>query len=361
VLKNAERNTARQQELATKGFAAQAALDNAIRDGEVAHADIAVAKAQIASAEATIKQRKAALDQATIDLDRTDIRSPIEGTVISRTIDPGQTVAASLQAPELFKIAQDLSRVRIEAQVNEADVGAVAEGNAATFTVDAYPDRQFEGKVTQVRLASTELNGVVTYTVIIEAANAERKLFPGMTANVAIESARREDALRVVNDALRYKPRNAAASASGRERGQGGGADRSGRMLASLKTELGLTGEQEQAVKEALDKLGQERRESTQGTLAGPPLDQSAARQRMTARIEQALSPLLTEAQRPAYEKWKQGRETTRLVALWVLGADGEPERRMVRTGLSDDRFTEVLSGIEEGDKVVVRAREAKS
>ena len=110
------------------------------------------------------------MEQATVDLDRTEIRSPIDGTVISRTVDPGQTVAASLQAPELFKIAQDLSRIRIEAQVNEADVGAVAEGNPATFTVDAYPDKQFEGRVTQVRLSATELNSVVTYTVIVEAA-----------------------------------------------------------------------------------------------------------------------------------------------------------------------------------------------
>ncbi len=135
----AERSVDRQETLAKQGYSAQATLDAATRDSEVAAADITVAKALIESAKASISQRQAALDQARIDLERTDIRAPIEGTVISRTVDPGQTVAASLQAPELFKIAQDLSRIRIEAQVNEADVGAVAEGNAATFTVDAYP------------------------------------------------------------------------------------------------------------------------------------------------------------------------------------------------------------------------------
>src|SRR5690606_14888344 len=118
---------------------------------------------------------------------------------------------------ELFQIAQNLSRIRIEAQVNEADVGAVAEGNTATFTVDAYPERQFEGRVTQVRLAATELNSVVTYTVIIEAANEGRKLFPGMTANVMIVSATREGALRVSNDALRFRPRGDLAQAQPRE------------------------------------------------------------------------------------------------------------------------------------------------
>ena len=264
VEKLAERNVERQPSLAQKGFAAQSALDTATRDSEVAMADIAVSKAQIESAQATIKQRQAALDQAEIDLERAEIRSPIEGTVISRTVDPGQTVAASLQAPELFKIAQDLSRMRIEAQVNEADVGAVAEGNTATFTVDAYPDRQFEGQVTQVRLAATELNSVVTYTVIIEAENDGRKLFPGMTANVVIVSAKRDGVLRVANDAFRFKPRVGETGSIGGQGGQGGG-DRSQRMVERLKTELELTDAQEDAVKEALEKLGQEMRDDGGG------------------------------------------------------------------------------------------------
>jgi HlyD family secretion protein len=359
VLTAAERNVARQQTLAAKGFAAQSALDTATRDSDVAKADITVAKAQIQSAEATIQQRKAALDQAQIDLDRTDIRSPIEGTVISRTVDPGQTVAASLQAPELFKIAQDLSRIRIEAQVNEADVGSVAEGNAVTFTVDAYPDRQFEGRVTQVRLAATELNNVVTYTVIIEAGNEDRKLFPGMTANVAIESANVDGVLRVANDAFRFKPRTDSAAADGAG-GRGQGGDRGGRIIERLKSELQLTEAQEQALKDAMAKLGDETRDSGRGGSAS--FDPAPARQRTASRIEQTLSPLLTEAQRPLFEKWKKGRESVRSASLWVLGPSGNPERRFVRTGLIDDQFTEIVGGnLKEGETVIIRAREAKS
>jgi HlyD family secretion protein len=358
VVKLAGLNVERQQTLAAKGFSAQSALDAATRDVDVATADIAVAKAQIVSARATIKQRRAQLDQVQIDLDRAEIRSPIEGTVISRSIDPGQTVAASLQAPELFKIAQDLSRIRIEAQVNEADVGSVAEGNPVTFSVDAYPERRFTGRVTQVRLAATELNNVVTYTVIAEAANEDRKLFPGMTANVSIESAKREGVLRLSNDAFRYKPRNEAA---GGGEGGSGGADRSARMIERLKGELKLTNTQEAALKQAMAKLGAELRESGQGRLGAAPVDPSANRQRMASRIEQALAPLLTEEQRPLYEKWKKDREDVRSATLWVLGSSGIPERRFVRTGLADDRFTEIVGGLEEGDKVIVRAREAKS
>ena len=146
IERNANRLMQRQEALASKGIAATTTLDLATRDSDVAKAEIEVAKAQLENAKATIAQREAQLLQAQIDLDRTRIRSPIDGTVIGRTVDVGQIVAASLQAPELFKIAQDLRRIRIEAQVNEADVGAVAEGNAVEFTVDAYPSGAFRAR-----------------------------------------------------------------------------------------------------------------------------------------------------------------------------------------------------------------------
>lgn len=352
----AERNIERQKALQTKGFASTATLENAERDLAVANADIAVAEAQIASAKATIEQRKAALSQAQIDLDRSIIRAPISGTVISRTVDPGQTVAASLQAPELFKIAQDLRRIRIEAQVNEADVGEVAEGNAVTFSVDAYPDREFKGKVTQVRLAATELNNVVTYTVIIEAANDDRKLFPGMTANVQVEAARRDDVVRLPNDALRYKPKGEVAGRNGGGRGEGRGENRQagGRQVERLKEELKLTEAQEQTLRDGIAKLIAERRGNEQDSF-----DPSTMRQLMQARIEQVLTPVLTDAQRELFDKWKQGREGQRMGTVYTIGADGMPERRMVRIGISDDQFTEVAGGrLKEGDRVVLRAKE---
>lgn len=367
VLQAAETNVTRQQGLAEKRLSPQLTLETALRDRDVAKADIAVADAQLQSARATIEQRKAALEQAQIDLDRTEIRSPIEGTVISRTVDPGQTVAASLQAPELFKIAQDLSRIRLEAQVNEADVGAVAQGNAATFTVDAYPDRQFEGRVTQVRLAATELNSVVTYTVIIEAANEGRKLFPGMTANVMIVSATRDGALRVPNDALRFKPKMDVTAQGGERSDSRGAGARGGQMIERLKTEVSLSDEQVAAVRKVMEQLGNEMRagngQASFGGGGGPGQDaREGFRQKMTSRIEQVLLPQLNETQRIAFQRWKDGREAVKPANVWVLGKTGVPERRSVRIGVADDQFTEIVGGdLTEGEPLIVRAREVKS
>lgn len=358
VLQAAETNVLRQQGLAEKRLSPQLTFETALRDRDVAKADIDVANAQIASAKATIAQRKASLQQVTADLDRSEIRAPIEGTVISRTVDPGQTVAASLQAPELFKIAQDLSRIRIEAQVNEADVGAVAEGNSVSFLVDAYPERQFEGRVTQVRLAATELNNVVTYTVIIEAQNADRRLFPGMTASVMIEAARRDGVLRMSNDALRFKPKGEIANARGGRR-EGRGGDRTERQIERLKEELRLTAEQEKAIRDALHASAGDTPQAGSAGMGGD--ERRAMRQKMQAMIEKTLQPLMSDEQRPLFEKWKQGRQQARMVPVYVVGADRQPERRMVRAGIADDQFTEVLGGqLREGDQIITRAREVK-
>lgn len=361
-LRQAERAIERQRQLSDRGVSSQALLDTATRDLEVAQADLAVAKAQVQSAAATVAQRQAQVDQATIDLDRTIIRSPIEGTVISRTVDIGQTVAASFQAPELFKIAQDLSRIRIEAQVNEADVGSVAEGNPATFTVDAYPERKFTGRVTQVRLSATELQNIVTYTVIIEAANEDRRLYPGMTANVQIETAHRDDVLRVSNDVLRYRPRDASGGTATAGGGRGNQKERMDRLTA----ELGLSAEQRATVEAEMQTVMAEvRGEGGFGNQnAAGRWDQAQMRARIQGRLEQILARVVTDQQRPAFEKWKTSRRDTQAVgrsqAVWVLGANG-PERRMVRLGLSDDVYTEIVGGpLEAGEKLVTRAREAR-
>ena len=382
VLRQAERSQGRQQTLAAKGIAAAATLDNATRDMDVAKADIAVAQAQIANAKAQIEQKTALLLQAEIDLDRTRVRSPINGTVISRTIDVGQTVAASLQAPELFKIAQDLRRIRLEAQVNEADVGVVAEGNDVEFSVDAYPERKFRGRVTQVRLAATELQNVVTYTVIIEAQNEDRKLFPGMTANVQIETARRDNVLRVPNDATRFKPRDRSAEqrlAGGGGGGQGGGGR--GQLVEQLKDELKLDDAQVTIVRAEMAKFFAEMRAQGGGQGSGaaggggaatpapgfgaPPPQQSGDmagnRARIAQHLELVLLPRLTDEQKPLYARWKKGREGTRTGTVWVLNSAGEPEARNVRLGITDEQFTEIVGGpLKEDDRVIVRAREAK-
>lgn len=357
VLVNAERTIERQRSLAEKRFASEQTLDNAIRDRDVAQAEIEVVKALIETADAQIVQRKAALESARVDLERSEIKSPISGTVISRSVDPGQTVASSFQAPELFKIAQDLSRIRIEAQVNEADVGSIAEGNPAIFTVDAYPEREFEGRVTQIRLASTEINNVVTYTVIIEAKNEDRRLFPGMTANVRIESARRDDVLRVSNDVLRFRPREGAADTR-----SGESSDRSERTVERLKGELDLTPAQTETLRSEIKAIFADSKASAQSGGFGPSsFDPSAFRMKLNMRIEQAVVPTMSDEQRKTYEHWKKGREATRSAPVWGLDAQGQLERRLARVGLADDQYTEVVGGdVKEGDKLIVRGREVK-
>src|SRR5262249_39104408 len=144
----------------------------------------------------------------------TDIVSPVDGVVVSRTIDVGQTVAASFQTPTLFLIAEDLTKMQVDSNVSEADVGGVKEGQRATFTVDAYPDRTVNGTVVQTRNAPLNVQNVITYDVVIAAANEDLALRPGMTANVVIETGRRDDALRVPTAALRFRPPSDARTAS---------------------------------------------------------------------------------------------------------------------------------------------------
>ena len=174
---------------------------------EAATAALKMAEAQLTSAAAQIKQREAVLRQAQIDLDRTYIRAPVTGTVVDRNINKGQIVAASLQAPILFTIAGDLTRMQVEAAVVEADVSRFKVGQPVTFTVDAHPDRSFNGTVRQIRKAPASIQNVVTYKVVISADNSDEALLPGMTANLQVVVARRDDVLKVPNAALRFRPR----------------------------------------------------------------------------------------------------------------------------------------------------------
>ncbi len=184
-----------------------------------AEAELQVARAQLAAAEANVRQKEAAVRQAQVDLDHTFIRAPVDGIVISRNVDVGQTVAASLQAPTLFVIAQDLTKMQVNTSLDEADIGRVRVGQEATFTVDAYPGQSFHGKVYQIRQAPVIRQNVVTYDVIIRVENPALKLMPGMTANVKILVARKGDVLKVPNGALRFRP-----SLAGKGGQSGGGA-----------------------------------------------------------------------------------------------------------------------------------------
>jgi HlyD family secretion protein len=173
------------------------------------------AAAQLRSARAQVTQARAALAQEEVNLSKTVIRSPIDGIVIARDVDVGQTVAASLQAPTLFSIAADLSELQVKASIDESDLGQIKEGQPATFTVDAYPRDVFTGRIKQIRLNPVIEQNVVTYAAIITAPNPGLKLRPGMTANVTVETARRDDVLRVPAAALRFKPTSELLTALG--------------------------------------------------------------------------------------------------------------------------------------------------
>src|SRR3954464_1370383 len=177
-----------------------------------AQSDLDQATAALHQAEANVKIKEGALEKVKADLDHCTITSPIDGIVISRNVDVGQTVAASLQAPVIFTIANDLSKMQIDANVAEADVGAVAVDQDVEFTVDAFPTRTFHGKVVQVRNAPITVQNVVTYDTVISVSNPDLKLKPGMTANVSVMIAHRDDVLQINNAALRYRPADAAAT-----------------------------------------------------------------------------------------------------------------------------------------------------
>ncbi len=194
--------------------AADAQVVAAQQNVTAAQAQVRVAETQLSSAQAQVKQDQAALEQAEADLAHTYIRAPVDGVVVARNVDVGQTVAASLQAPTLFQIAQDLTKMQVDTNVSEADVGRVQVGMPATFTVDAYPGRIFRGAVSSIRKAAINVQNVVTYDVVVSVSNPDQKLFPGMTANVKILITDHPDALKVPNAALRYRPDNAAAQRS---------------------------------------------------------------------------------------------------------------------------------------------------
>jgi HlyD family secretion protein len=230
----AAKQFAREQMLLKENLAAQQDVDTAQSNAEVTVAQVDVAAAAVAQTEAQ-------LHQAQTNLSYTDIVSPIDGTVISRSVDVGQTVAASLQAPILFTIAEDLSKMQVNTNVSEGDVGRLEQGMSAYFTVDAYPGQRFRGKISQIRNAATTVSNVVTYDAVIDVDNADLRLRPGMTANSTVTYADKRDVLAVPNAALRFRPppeanvaKPAASTREPRGRdmgsaaGQGGGGDHRG-------------------------------------------------------------------------------------------------------------------------------------
>jgi len=359
-LRVAEEEFQRVESLRDRGIASNAAFEAGEAALESARSERAVALAQIANARASLQQREATLNGAQIDLERTIIRAPIDGVVINRAVDVGQTVAASMSAPILFTIAQDLSVVQIDAQVDESDIGQVRRGQTASFTVDAFPGQNYDGEVDQVRLAATNASNVVTYTVVITANNPGQRLLPGMTANIDIVTGEREGVLAVPNSALRFRPsgelealaRPAEAPAQDGGRRGGGGPRGGGGMLDRLAEQLDLTDNQREEAQQAIRAAFGQMQARAQSSGQRP--DRNAINQLMAT----ALRGVLTEEQMAQFQQIQAENAETRAASVWVEAEDGTLEERRIRIGVSDGRHTEVVGGdLDAGDAVVTRAR----
>ena len=274
------------------------ALDLAKANYESADASVKAAAAAITQAEAQVSQKAAAVSVARTNLDYTVIRSPIDGTVVARNVDVGQTVAASLQAPTLFTIAQDLTKMQVYAKTDESDVGSVKVGRPVVFKVDAYPKETFSGVVSQVRMNPTTVQNVVTYDAIVNFDNPELKLFPGMTAYVTIPVDTARNVLKIANGALRYKPQIAPEEMRALYSRYGIAADEGDSGTAGVATRP----------------VGADRRDRT-------AVERNTVR-RMTAAL-------------------RRGREPS--VVVWKLHADDSIEPVQIVVGITDHAYTAVV------------------
>ena len=386
-LTEARRTHERNLMLVGKGFIAQSesdksnALVNTTLEGvKAAEAQLGVSDAQVRSAQANVSQREAALLQARVDLARTRVTSPVNGIVIKRSIERGQTVASSLQSPELFIIARNLQDMQVEAAIDEADVGRIRSGQKATFTVDAFPGQTFEGQINQVRKAATNVANVVTYVAVVRFSNTDGRLLPGMTANVRVISDTRDQVLKVPNAALRVRitgvepavdaapsPGAGAAPASSpspaptpapNPNASGGGGP-GAEFRNRLNTELQLTPEQ----KEKVDAIYAEARPKFMQLRELPEADRSKARERITSEIRARVGDVLTTEQNPKYAAMvaESSSRTSTRGRIYVMDADGKPKALNVRLGISDGSSTELLvlpnsaqaADLQEGAKVI--------
>lgn len=264
---------------------------------EQSQAQVQQSQASVAQASAQVQQAQAALNVAEVNLSHTTITSPTDGVVVSRDVNVGQTVAASLSAPTLFTIANDLTQMQVIANIDQADIGLVEQAKSVRFSVDAFPGKEFDGKIAEMRLNPVNVQNVVTYNVVINVDNPEQKLKPGMTANLTITIDERNNVLKVPNSALRFTPQDAGSRQRTGAQGQGG-----------------------------------QRRQRQQGDNAAGG-DNSGR-----GNFAPASAPVL------------EGQ--TRIV--WVMGQNGQPERRRIKVGLSDGAATEVVEGeLNEGDMVI--------
>jgi HlyD family secretion protein len=310
--------------LAKEGVMSQQQLDLAKSTADSDDAAVAAAKATITQAIAQVQQKQAAVTVAQTNLDYTTIHAPIDGTVIARSVDVGQTVAASLQAPTLFTIAQDLTKMQVYASTDESDVGVIHTGQMVSFKVDAFPKDTFTGRVSQVRLNATTVQNVVTYNTIIDFDNPDLKLFPGMTAYITIPVANAQNTLRVPNGALRYKP------------------DMTADQLRALYKQYGLVSGQAAGTQAA-------------GNQAPGGTGADSKRQRSYGEGNQGGGA----------DSGQQHTPRVDVAVVWKLRPDKTLEPVRIRTGITDHTVTEVaqvLNGqLNEGDELITGAAAGSS
>ena len=325
-----------------------------------AGAQLEVAEAQRRQAEATVRQKRAALQQAQVDLEHTYIRSPVDGTVISRNVDVGQTVAASLAAPTLFTIAQDLTQMQVDTSVDESDIGRIEHGQRATFAVDSFPGERFHGVVNQVRKAAKVVQNVVTYNVVISVDNPGQRLLPGMTTTIRIAVASRPDALKVPNAALLFRPDESAPEPVP---GPAAAEDTTGRpktailspeeLRAELTRDLVLTAEQQKRLEPVL----QQRQQQVRDLDLVPRQQRPEAVVRINNSVREKVRAILTPEQQALYDQQgtRSGLRRSRPGVVWMLDGQGVPRATWITLGITDGSFTEVLDGnLSEGQQVVV-------
>jgi len=283
----------------TEQSASSAGIAQSQAGVEQSKAGVQQAQAQVQQSTAQVQQAQAALNLAEVNLSHTTIASPIDGVVVSRDVNVGQTVAASLSAPTLFTIANDLTQMQVIANIDQADIGLVEQAKSVKFSVDAFPGKEFEGKIEQMRLNPQNVQNVVTYNVVIDVSNPDQKLKPGMTANLTITIDERNNVLKVPNSALRFTPQDANRQRAGNGSGQG-------------------------------QWQGRRQQQQQGGDNAAGNNDQN--------RFAPASAPVLPGQIR----------------VVWVLGQDGKPDRRRITVGLSDGSATEVVDGdLKEGEMVI--------
>jgi HlyD family secretion protein len=295
-----------------------------IEEKEAAEGNYLGAKADVTAAEAALAQAKIALDLSKVDMSHAVIRAPVDGMVITRKVSLGQTLQAGMTVPVLFQVATDLTKMKVECSVDEADIGRVKEGQKVQFSVEAFPTETFNGVVQQVRYAATTTSNVVTYTTVVNVDNPEKKLRPGMTATVSIIAGEAKNVLRVPNAALRFTPDLSQAELTQimREAGE--------RMMAQRQQQQG----------------GQ--------TGAGGPAD-PAQTQTRAGEGQRGQNPNLQGGQRFQQGQGGQGGQRRQPSRVWVQDKDGKLHVLFIRSGITDNSYTEILrSDLKEGDEVII-------